>query len=382
MVLMVLNFLFSSDGSRDGDDPHERECYAATSETVVGLMGQDTKSVALLKLARRLAATAHGLTLDEMAVELDCDRRTADRYRRDVELLFPQLISAQDGQEKRFHIPGGLDSIFQTPNTEELLELTKTIEELKTKGTSGLVRARCLEDLKDKVCAAMKKAMNKVAPDLDVLMQSEMIAVRAGARRLGNPETLKLIRQAILSMKALRFVYLKGTKPGVARTVTPYGVIFDHSAWLVAAEEDETLIKTYRLDEMQAMEILKQDSARPEDFSLADYAGESFGLFHGEQQDVVLHVLPAALDREGKLHWQFHQSQTIEYLSDNQGALVRFRATGMKELMWHLFAWGNDVQIVAPEKLRLTLITELIVARDWHEAEPRYLQKKKIGHEE
>lgn len=343
-------------------------------------MGQDTKSVALLKLARRLAGSAHGLTLDEMAAELDCDRRTADRYRRDVEVLFPQLTAEQDGQEKRFRIPGGLDSFFQTPSTEELLELTKTIEELKKKGLSGQARARCLEDLKDKVCAAMKKAMNKVAPDLDVLMQSEMIAVRTGARRLDDPKTLKLIRDAILSMKALRFVYLRGSKPGVARTVTPYGVVFDHSAWLAAVEAGQSQIKTYRLDEMRSVEILDEEAVRPDDFNLADYVGESFGLFHGQQHDVVLHLLPGALDRDGQLRWQFHRGQTVEYLPDKQGALVRFRASGLKELMWHLFTWGNDVEIVAPESLRLTMVTELTVTRDRHDVQPRYLQKK-IGGE-
>ncbi len=339
-------------------------------------MGQDKKAVALLRLARRLASSAHGLTLDEMAAEFGYDRRTADRYRSDVEAIFPQLIAVQDGQEKRFHIPGGLDSFFQTPTAEELLELTKTIEELKKKGINGKARARCLEDLKDKVCAAMKKTMIKVAPDLDVLMQSEMIAVRAGGRRLDDPDTLKLIRQAILSMKALRFAYLKGSKPGEARTVTPYGVIFDHSAWLVAVEIGQNNIKTYRLDEMRSVETLKEEAARPDDFNLGDYVAESFGLFHGEQHDVVLQLLPGALDQDGQLRWQFHPNQNVEYLPDGQGAIVRFRASGMQELRWHLYTWGNNVEIVAPESQRLTMVTELTIARDRHDSVPRYLQKK------
>lgn len=339
-------------------------------------MGQDKKAVALLRLARRLAGSAHGLTLDEMAAEFGYDRRTADRHRSDVEAIFPQLIAVQDGQEKRFHIPGGLDSFFQTPTAEELLELTKTIEELKKKSINGKARARCLEDLKDKICAAMKKTMTKVAPDLDVLMQSEMIAVRAGGRRLDDPDTLKLIRQAILSMKALRFTYLKGSKPGEARTVTPYGVIFDHSAWLVAVEIGQNSIKTYRLDEMRSVETLKEKAARPDDFNLGDYVAESFGLFHGEQHDVVLQLLPGALDQDGKLRWQFHPNQNVEYLPERQGAIVRFRASGMQELRWHLYTWGNNVEIVAPESQRLTMVTELTIARDRHDSVPRYLQKK------
>jgi predicted DNA-binding transcriptional regulator YafY len=344
-------------------------------------MGQDKKAIALLKLARRLAGSAQGMTLGEMAAEFGYDRRTADRHRSDVEALFPQLIAEQDGQEKRFHIPGGLDSFFQAPTTEELLELTTTIAELKGKGAAGQARARCLEDLKDKVCAAMKRSMARVEPDLEVLMQSEMIAVRAGARRLDDPNTLKLIREAILSMKALRFVYMRGSKPGTARTVTPCGVVFDHSAWMVGIENGQTQKKTYRLDEMRSVEILNQEAPRPDDFNLMDYQGESFGLYHDEQHDVVLHLMPGALDQDGKVRWQFHPKQTVEYLGKNEGALVRFRASGMKELIWHLFTWENDLEIVAPESLRLTMVSNLTVARDRHDVMPRYLQKK-IGGEE
>lgn len=344
-------------------------------------MGQDKKAVGLLRLARRLAGTAHGLTLDEMAAEMGCDRRTADRYRSDVEAIFPQLIAVQDGQEKRFHIPGGLDSFFQTPTAEELLEITTTITELKGRGIVGQARARCLEDLKDKVCSAMKKSMNRVAPDLEVLMQSELIAVRAGARRLDDPNTLKLVREAILAMKALRFVYMRGSKPGTARTVTPCGVVFDHSAWLVAIEKGGSQEKTYRLDEMRAVEILKEDAQRPESFDLAEFKGKSFGLYHDVEQDVVLHLLPGALDQDGKVRWQFHPKQTVEYLGKGEGALVRFRSGGMKELIWHLFTWENDLEIVAPESLRRTMVSNLTVARDRHDALPRYLQKKIRGEE-
>lgn len=358
-------------------DPRDRRCYAATSETVVGPKGQDKKSLALLRLARCLAGNAQGLTLDEMAAEMGCARRTVEHYRDDVEALFPHMTWYMDGREKRYHIPGGLDSLSQTPTAEELVELNKVIAELKAKGDGDRARARCLEDFRDKVCSAMKKAMTKVGPDLDLMLQSEMIAVRAGGRRLEDPEFLKLIRQAYLSAKALQFVYLKGSKPGVARIVTPYGIIFDHSAWLLAVEDGQTTIKHYRLDEMATVEVVNQQRVRPESFNLADYAAESFGLFHGaEQEDIILHVLPAGLDSQGKLRWQFHRDQKVDYLGPGEGALVRFRATGMKELAWHLFTWENHLQVVAPEKLRLSLVTELIAARDWHEAEPRYLQKK------
>ncbi len=56
---------------------------------------------------------------------------------------------------KRFRIPGGLDAFFQCPTTEELLELNKTIEELRKQGAD--VRAQELERLDKKIRSAMRR---------------------------------------------------------------------------------------------------------------------------------------------------------------------------------------------------------------------------------
>jgi predicted DNA-binding transcriptional regulator YafY len=46
--------------------------------------------------------------------------------------------------------------------------------------------------------------------------------------------------------------------------------------------------------------------------------------------------------------------------------LVRFRTSGMRELAWHLFTWRGKVQIVAPPRLKATMIEELQIALDQH----------------
>lgn len=49
------------------------------------------KTVQLLELAKALAGSAEGLTLDEMADLLKVDRRTAERMRNAIRTIFPQL---------------------------------------------------------------------------------------------------------------------------------------------------------------------------------------------------------------------------------------------------------------------------------------------------
>ena len=74
------------------------------------------KAARLLELARRLAASAEGLTLDEMAAALQVSRRTVERMRDAVREAFPQMEEIADPPTVRFRIPSGLDGIFQATN--------------------------------------------------------------------------------------------------------------------------------------------------------------------------------------------------------------------------------------------------------------------------
>src|ERR1700761_3339298 len=112
------------------------------------------KAAQLLDLARRLASSAEGLTLDEMAEQMGVGRRTAERMRDAIWDLFPQMQELPDGAAKRFRISGGLDGLFQAPTKEELLELTKAASALQASGAAS--RARSLETLERKIRAAMR----------------------------------------------------------------------------------------------------------------------------------------------------------------------------------------------------------------------------------
>src|SRR5438067_359804 len=126
------------------------------------------KTGALLELARMLAASAEGMTLDEMCQATGESRRTIERRRDALLLLFPQMVAESDGATKRFRIPGGLDGFFQCPTTEELLELAKTIDEHRSSGAH--VRAETLQKLDRKIRAAMRRPiLVRIEPDLEAL---------------------------------------------------------------------------------------------------------------------------------------------------------------------------------------------------------------------
>lgn len=314
------------------------------------------KATLLLDLARRLAGSAEGLTLDEMAHELGVGRRTAERMRDALWALFPQMEETADPPTKRFRIPQGLDGLFQSPSAEELAELSRMADSLAAAGAPA--RAEALRSLEKKVRSAMRSsALRRVGPDAEALARAETtVAVQAGPRPAEDPALIAALRQAIMALKAVRFRYRGGSRIGAAREVVPYGIMFGRANYLVASALGKDEPRNYRLDRIEDLQVLETPGAAPETFSLPDYAARSFGVYQGEVQEIVLEVRPEAA--EDALGWRFHPTQTLERRADGS-VIVRFWATGLLELAWHLFTWGDRVRVVQPDALRAVLVEEL-----------------------
>jgi predicted DNA-binding transcriptional regulator YafY len=321
------------------------------------------KTRQILNLARALASTAEGLTLDDMCRVTECGRRTVERMRDTIRDVFPQLEEIPDHPTKRFRIPSGLDSFVQDPTAEELSALGIVVGQLREAGATA--RAASLAELQLKIRAAMRHGRRRAtATDVEVLLRAERIAVQPGPRPAEDPAMLMVLRQALLGMKTLRFVYRGGSRPGVTRDVAPFGIIFGRSNYLIGADAGTTKPKHWRLDRIENPRCLDATAVPPADFDLAAFANTPFAYFEGPQEDVVLRVLPHGM--EDFSNYRFHPSQSVEAHSDG-GAIVRFRASGMLELAWHLFSWGSKIEIVHPASLREEMLAELRRALAHHD---------------
>ena len=148
--------------------------------------------------------------------------------------------------------------------------------------------------------------------------------------------------------------------------MAPYGLLFGRANYLVAAErggEGRGEARNWRLDRMEAVERVDAAALAPPGFSLQAYADRSFGIYQEEAEDVELRFTPTAA--ESALRWRFHVGQTLEREPDG-AVTVRFRASGMRELAWHLLTWGADVQVVAPDRLCDLIVDAARTALDAH----------------
>ena len=316
------------------------------------------KAAMVIDLARRLAASAEGLSLDEMARDMGVSRRTAERMRDAVFMLFPTVEEVSDPPSKRWRIRGGLSAFEQAPTATEMLELTKAATALRAAVEPA--RAAALEALERKLKAAMRSTtLNRMAPDLEALVRAETIAVQAGPRPSADEAMLTAIRGAILAQQPLGFTYSRPGAEPRRRSVAPCGVMFGRANYLVAADRETGRIQTFRLDRMSHVAAQEGVAIPPPDFDLNVFASQSFGIYQDEIEEVVLRIAPeGAAEARG---WRWHPTQTFEDQADG-GVIVRFRASGMRELAWHLFTWGEQAVILAPERLKAVMAGELAAA--------------------
>ena len=312
----------------------------------------------VIDLARRMAASAEGLSLDEIARDMRVGRRTAERMRDAVLMRFPQVDEVSDPPSKRWRIRGGLSAFEQAPTATEMLELSKAATALRAAGEPA--RATALEGLERKLKAAMRSTtLNRMAPDLEALVRAETIAVQAGPRPSADEAMLTAIRAAVLAQQPLGFTYSRPGAEPRRRSVAPCGVMFGRANYLVAADRETGRIQTFRLDRMSHVAPQEGIAVPPADFDLGVFASQSFGIYQDEIEDVVLRIAPeGAAEARG---WRWHPTQSFEDQSDG-GVIVRFRASGMRELAWHLFTWGEQVQILAPQRLKAVMAGELAAA--------------------
>jgi predicted DNA-binding transcriptional regulator YafY len=261
---------------------------------------------------------------------------------------------------KRYRMTSGLDGLFQAPTAEELAALGTTAEAMRGAGNQD--RAAALTSIETKIRASMRSsALRKLVPDMEALLDAETIAVQAGPRPFEDETVLAAVRHAVKAMCALKFAYEGGSTPGRIREVAPYGLMFGRTNYLVAAELGSTEPKSWRLDRIHDLTLLDRPAPAPKDFNLSAFAGRSFGVFHGDAEDVVLRVKPhGAADA---LRWRFHSNQVVDLQPDGS-VLVSFRASGMLELVWHLFTWADKLEILAPPRLQALMVTELRDALD------------------
>jgi predicted DNA-binding transcriptional regulator YafY len=108
--------------------------------------------------------------------------------------------------------------------------------------------------------------------------------------------------------------------------------------------------RLYVLGNIEAVQVLDLAFERDPAFDLQAFAARSFGAFwDGEKFEVEWRFKPEVA--EDARRFRFHPTQALEDQPDGS-VVVKFTASGLTEMAWHLFTWGDGVDIIRPEALK------------------------------
>jgi predicted DNA-binding transcriptional regulator YafY len=181
----------------------------------------------LFRLARHLAATRTGPTLDEMAAELDVGRRTAERMRDTLLAMFPGMDSwDDDARVRRWRLPGSALVGVVEPRAEAVAAIETAARECEVRGETD--RAALLREASTTLRAVMRPdALLHAETDIAALMEAEGIAMRPGPRPIIASGVLATLRRAILGMQLVVMRYAgPGAEEPATRILCPYGILY------------------------------------------------------------------------------------------------------------------------------------------------------------
>lgn len=312
------------------------------------------KAVELIRLAC-LAARRRGVSLDEIVGEFGCSHRTAQRWTEALTSAFPATGRIVDEERRaRWILPARAIAHLLTPSADELAALTSAILELERGGmTAEAANARTLER---KVRALIPAdAGTRLSVDEEALLEALGRAARPGPRPVTNAEVDAAIYEAIKRCSLLRIVYRSRSEDEAhERIVAPHGLLLGVRRYLVARDmaKSTSRLRHYRVEEIHRAEILPDFFELDPSFSIHRHAERAFGSYENEAEfgEIVWRFTPDAADHARR--YVFHPGQKTSDLPD--GSLeVRFSASGHLEMCWELYRWGDAVEVVEPQRLRM-----------------------------
>ena len=303
----------------------------------------------ILRLVDMAMSRHMGVSLREIEEEFGVAKRTAQRMTQAMHEIFGDSVSVDDtdpDRVRRWKMKSSTLAGLHLNGAEELEAIEIALSRLDEPG--DVRQKQALQALRDRLLAALPSARARMAEiDAEAALEAYGMAARPGPVARADRNVVKAITEAIRGFSVMRIVY-----GGETRLVEPYGVLLGARRYLVARQPAKgNNLRHFRLDRIEDAEVTEEWFERAQDFDLSSYAEAAFGSYHNPDQvsDVIWLFSEAAADRAE--NWQFHPKQVVKRLSDGR-LEVRFRAGGWLEMAWHIYQWGDEVEVVAPKALR------------------------------
>ena len=303
----------------------------------------------ILRLAIDMQNSYQGFSIQDIQDEFEVSRRTAIRMKDAVERLFPSMEEVQNplSRTKKWRLNKTPLNKMISFTAEEIAELENCKSMMKNLNYTN--RCDLLAEIMAKI--DMINESKSVETDVEALLEVEGYAVRQHPRYKMNFNTLNVISDALKSFKYLSFTYENNKGESAKLKIQPYGIIYGEKTYLLGYNTEKQGLRYYLLHKIKEPKVLDEYFDKDEKFNLKDYLKNSFGVY--QEKPMKIELLFSKDVKDAIKDYNLHPTQKLKQNSDGT-TTVTFEAGGRYEICWHLFRWGKDVKIIAPQELKDT----------------------------
>ncbi len=298
-----------------------------------------------------------GRSVEELAQEMGCSRRT---LWRDLAVLqtagFP-LTTDRDGRENRYRLVEGSREAPRVPFTlTELMSLHMGRHLLVP--LRGTPVGEAIHTALQKISATLGPAAKDFLTNLDQSMSARAVGVKDYSHA---SETLRLLQQGLQERRTLEAKYHSFGRDAVTgRRLDPLHLWYQQGGiYLAAYCHTRRQVLTFALERFRDVRLTGDTFEAPREFNLERYLEGSFGVFRGEPVRVALRFSRRVARYIAERQW--HPSQVASLLLTGELELT-LRVPLSPELRRWILGFGQDVEVLKPKSLREEIRREWLAA--------------------
>lgn len=162
---------------------------------------------------------------------------------------------------------------------------------------------------------------------------------------------------AIKNSLKISFIYKKFTeKNATVRKICPYGIKEFRNRWYVVGyENSHKLIRTFALDRLSELVILKEKFKKPSDFNIHELFKNNFGVMITEEnkpEEIILSF--THIQGEYIKTLALHSSQKV-LIDDKNELRIKLNLVITHDFIMELLSMGENVVVIKPEHLKKTM---------------------------
>jgi predicted DNA-binding transcriptional regulator YafY len=193
----------------------------------------------------------------------------------------------------------------------------------------------------------------------------EAFSVKASGVLLADVTLFGDLLDAVMACREVSFDYHKLTGPKPEhRTVQPYHVgQIEHGWYLLAYDPGRKGMRTFALQRVTNLQVLKTKFVRDPRFNARDHLGGGFGVWSyagEEKRKHEVHIRFEGYAARIVAECQWHSTQAIRKLKAD-GSVIEFQAdlSGLEEITRWVLSWGSKAQVLGPPELLKRVREEL-----------------------